>query len=85
MRAMDGRVTLKGGAEAVHIAIIPELKLGVALKIVDGGYRASDSVIAALLVRLGVLQADHPYTQKRLNVVQRNWRGKETGLLKSLL
>jgi L-asparaginase II len=85
MRAMDSRVTLKGGAEAVHIAIIPELKLGVALKIVDGGYRASDSVIAALLVRLGVLQADHPYTQKRLNVVQRNWRGKETGLLKSLL
>ena len=85
MRAMDGRVTLKGGAEAVHIAIIPELKLGVALKIVDGGYRASDSVIAALLVRLGVLQADHPYTQKRLNVVQWNWRGKETGLLKSLL
>ncbi len=85
MRAMDGRVTLKGGAEAVHIAIIPELKMGVALKIVDGGYRASDSVIAALLVRLGVLQADHPYTQKRLNVVQRNWRGKETGLLKSLL
>ena len=85
MRAMDGRVTIKGGAEAVHIAIIPELGLGVALKIVDGGYRASDAVIAALLVRLGVLRADHPYTQKRLNVVQRNWRGKETGLLKSLL
>ena len=85
MRAMDGRVTLKGGAEAVHIAIIPALKLGVAVKIVDGGYRASDAVIAALLVRLGVLRADHGYTQKRLNAVQRNWRGKETGVLKSLL
>ena len=85
MRAMDGRVTLKGGAEAVHVAIIPELKLGVALKIVDGGYRASDSAIAALLVRLGVLGADHKYTRKRLNSVQKNCRGKETGVLKSLL
>ncbi|MEI6099716.1 MAG: asparaginase [Alphaproteobacteria bacterium] len=82
MRAMDGRVTLKGGAEAVHIAIIPALKLGVAIKIVDGGYRASDAVIAALLVRLGVLDAGHKYTRKRLNAVQTNWRGKETGVLK---
>ena len=82
MRAMDGRVTIKGGAEAVHIAIIPELKLGVALKIVDGGYRASDAVIAALLVRLGVLDAGHKYTRKRLNSVQTNWRGKQTGILK---
>ncbi len=82
MRAMDGRVTVKGGAEAVHIAIIPELKLGVALKIVDGGYRASDAVLAALLVRLGVLDPNHKYTRKRLNTVQTNWRGKETGILK---
>ncbi len=85
MRAMDGRVTLKGGAEAVHVAIIPELKLGVALKIVDGGYRASDSAIAAILVKLGVLDADHKLTRKRLNPVQKNWRGKETGVLKNLL
>ena len=82
MRAMDGRVTVKGGAEAVHVAIIPELKLGVALKIVDGGTRASDAVIAALLVRLGVLGAGHKYTAKRLNAVQKNCRGKETGVLK---
>ena len=82
MRAMDGRVTLKGGAEAVHIAILPELKLGIALKIVDGGYRASDAVIAALLVRLGVLNPDHKYTRKRLNTVVKNWRGKETGTVK---
>ncbi len=85
MRAMDGRVTLKGGAEAVHIAIIPELQLGIAVKIVDGSYRASDSVIAALLVRLAVLSADHKYTRKRLNAVRTNWRGKETGVLKSLI
>lgn len=82
MRAMDGRVTLKGGAEAVHIAILPELKRGIAVKIVDGGARASDAVITALLVRLGALEAGHPYAKKRLDAVQKNWRGKETGILK---
>jgi L-asparaginase II len=85
MRAMGGKVTLKGGAEAVHVAILPEQGLGIALKIVDGGYRASDAVIAALLVKLGVLGADHKYTKRRLNSVQKNWRGKETGVLKCLL
>ena len=81
MRAMDGRVTLKGGAEAVHIAILPDLKRGIAVKIVDGGYRASDAVITALLVRLGAWEVGHPYAKKRLNAVQKNWRGKETGIL----
>ena len=81
MRAMDGKVTLKGGAEAVHIAILPDLKRGIAVKIVDGGYRASDAVITALLVRLGALDANHPYAKKRLDAVQTNWRGKETGIV----
>ncbi len=81
MRAMDGRVAIKGGAEAVYVAILPELKRGIALKIVDGGYRASEAVVTALLIRLGVLDADHPYARKRLNSVQKNWRGKETGTL----
>ncbi len=81
MRAMDGRVALKGGAEAFHIAIIPELKRGIALKIVDGGARASDAVMTALLVRLGVLDGAHPAAKKRLNAVQKNWRGIETGVL----
>ena len=81
MRAMNGRVAIKTGAEAVFVAIIPERRMGIALKITDGGTRASEAAICALLVRLGVLDADHPATQKRLNTVQRNWRGFETGML----
>jgi len=79
---MDGRVAIKTGAEAVFVAIVPEKRLGIALKIVDGASRASEAVIAALLVRLGVLEAEHPATRKRLNVVQRNWRGLETGMVR---
>ena len=81
MRAMGGKVAIKGGAEAVYVAIVPELKRGIALKIVDGNARASEAVVTALLVRLGVLDAGHPYARKRLNVVQKNWRGREIGML----
>ena len=83
MRAMGGRVAIKTGAEAVFVAIVPEKQVGIALKIVDGGTRAAELAIAALLVRLGVLDRDHPATRARLDVVQRNWRGLETGSLKA--
>ncbi|QYK43377.1 MAG: asparaginase [Paracoccaceae bacterium] len=83
MRAMGGRVALKTGAEAVFVAIVPERRLGIALKVVDGGTRAAELAVAALLVRLGVLDADHPATRKRLDAVQSNWRGTETGVLRA--
>ena len=83
MRAMGGRVALKTGAEAVFVAILPEQGLGIALKVVDGGTRAAEAAIAALLVRAGMLEADHPATRKRLNTVQTNWRGIETGTFRA--
>jgi len=79
MRAMDHKVTIKTGAEAVFIAIAPQKKLGMAVKIADGNSRASEAAISALLVRHGLLDAAHPAAQKRLNPVQKNWRGMETG------
>ncbi len=82
MRAMNGRVALKTGAEAFFIAIIPERKLGVALKITDGTTRGAECAIAAILVRLGLLDADHPATRKRLNAPIRNWRGIDTGMIR---
>ena len=60
MRAMGGKVVVKTGAEAVYVAILPELKRGIALKILDGGTRASEAAITALLIRLGALERDNP-------------------------
>jgi hypothetical protein len=34
------------------------------------------------LVKLGVLEPNHPAALKRLNAPIRNWRGIETGILK---
>lgn len=82
MRAMEGKVALKTGAEGFFIAILPEQKLGIALKAACGTTRAAECAIAALLVRLGVLSADHPATRKRLNAPILNRRGIETGTLK---
>ena len=82
MRAMGGRVAMKTGAEAVFVAMVPERRIGIALKIADGATRASEAAICALLVRLGVLDAAHPATARRLDAVQTNWRGFETGVVK---
>jgi L-asparaginase II len=82
MRAMGSRVSIKTGAEGVFVAILPDQQRGIAVKISDGHSRASEAVITALLVRLGALDAEHPAARKRLNAVQTNWRGRETGVLR---
>ncbi|WP_210529423.1 asparaginase [Rubellimicrobium arenae] len=79
MRACGTRAAIKTGAEGVFVAILPEQGLGVALKVADGATRASEALIAAILVRLGVLEAAHPVAQRLMSGVQRNWRGLETG------
>lgn len=79
MRAMNGKVAIKTGAEGFYVAIIPDLEMGIALKAADGATRAAECAIAALLVRLGVLEAAHPATLKRMNAPITNWRGVQTG------
>ncbi|MBN8294218.1 asparaginase [Rhodobacter sp. NTK016B] len=81
MQVMDG-VAIKTGAEAVFVAILPAQGLGVALKIVDGGTRASEAAITALLSRLGVLDPAHPMAQKRLGAPMLNRRDIPVGGLR---
>ncbi len=50
-----GPALVKTGAEGVYGAILPGLGLGVALKIDDGAKRASEAAMAAVLVKLGVI------------------------------
>jgi len=79
MRAMGGKVAVKTGAEGVFVAILPEQKRGIALKIADGATRASEAAITALLVQLGALDPAHPVVAELLPPEQRNWRGLVTG------
>ena len=79
MRAMGGRAVVKTGAEAVFVAILPEQKLGVAIKIADGATRASECAIATILCGLGVLDPEHPATRSYMNASLRNRRGLKVG------
>jgi L-asparaginase II len=52
---LKGRALVKGGAEGVSCASLPELGLGVAVKADDGEGRAANVVMAAVLQRLEVI------------------------------
>ena len=75
------RAVVKTGAEGVFVAILPELGLGVALKIADGATRASDVAITSLLARLGIFDAADPRVQALMTPVIRNRRDVITGRL----
>ncbi|MGI9608632.1 MAG: asparaginase [Acidimicrobiales bacterium] len=46
---------LKGGAEGVFVAALPERGVGIALKARDGAHRAAETAIGVLLEHLGVI------------------------------
>ncbi len=51
-------IVLKTGADGVFVAALPERRLGIACKARDGGRRASDATITAVLAHLGVVPVD---------------------------
>ncbi len=55
IRATGGEVLVKTGAEAVYVAVMPRLGLGLALKIDDGSSRGSEVALGALLKKLGAV------------------------------
>lgn len=79
MQAAPKKFAVKTGAEGVYSAIIPELELGIAVKISDGADRAAEVAIAALLVRVGALNATHPTVARYLERPIRNFDGLVTG------
>lgn len=82
MQAASIKFATKTGAEGVYSAIIPELELGIALKISDGADRAAEVAIAALLVRVGALDSKHPTVARYLERPIRNFDGLLTGAQK---
>lgn len=55
MKAANGRAAVKVGAEGVYAAMLPELGLGIAIKIDDGAVRGAEVAVALLLEKLGIL------------------------------
>lgn len=79
MRAMKGKVAVKTGADGVFTGILPELGLGIALKITDGATRASECAITAILAGLGAISARDPVARTYCNAPVVNRRGMTVG------
>jgi L-asparaginase II len=75
MRATQGRAAVKTGAEGFFAGMIPEHGLGIALKIDDGATRASETTMAAILDKLGLLNG----AQEILRAPVLNTRGAVVG------
>lgn len=58
VRAMEGRLAMKVGAEGFVVAFVPERGWGIAIKLADGAGRGKLAVLATLLGRLGLLPQD---------------------------
>ena len=82
IRACDGKATVKYGAEAVYVAALPDLGLGIALKINDGANRAAEAAIAAILVKMGALNPEHPVAHRFIDAPILNRRNLVTGTMK---
>jgi L-asparaginase II len=80
MQALGERLFCKIGAEGVYCAALPELGLGVALKIDDGAARAAEAAMAAVAASL--LGAEGELLRSYSHLVLRNWRGTEVGSLR---
>jgi L-asparaginase II len=80
MEALGARAFTKTGAEAVFCAALPEQGYGVALKVSDGGTRASEAVMAALIQRFLPLTGEEARVVDSLARPQmRNWNGIHVG------
>ena len=83
MTALPGRVFVKTGAEGVFCAAFPELGLGVALKCDDGGTRASETMMAAVIEAFVPLSgADRQRLAGRLSPPILNRRGVQVGAVR---
>ena len=85
MERLGARVFCKVGAEGIYCAALPELGLGVAIKMDDGNNaRACEVVMAAVIERLLPLSdADAAFMRPLSDVPLSNWNGILVGRLQA--
>jgi len=78
-----GKVLVKRGAEGVLCGCVPDLGLGLAVKITDGAGRAAAVVMAALLDKCGALDTCDPTIREELlSRTMRNAAGRAVGVMR---
>jgi L-asparaginase II len=83
MTRFGARVLAKTGAEGVFCGALPEQGLGIALKCDDGGTRAAEVTMAAMIARFLPMSDDERAALERFaRPTLRNWNGTEVGGLR---
>ena len=83
MTVLGVRAFTKGGAEGVFCASLPELGLGIAVKIEDGGARASEALMMAAIARfLPLSDCEREGLEEWIEPRLVNWNGIEVGRLR---
>ncbi|HEY4251120.1 MAG TPA: asparaginase [Roseomonas sp.] len=86
IRAAEGRVLLKSGAEGFNLAFVPERGLGIAIKMADGGSRAKMAVLVAVLAELGLIARDAaPVLMDAVEDPIRDSNGRQAGAVRVTL
>jgi L-asparaginase II len=84
MSALGERAFVKGGAEGVWCAALPELGYGIALKADDGMARAAEVMMATLILRfLDLKNGERAAVEALARPVLKNWKGIDVGALRA--
>src|SRR5882672_10748727 len=83
MKRFGARVLVKTGAEGVFCGALPAQGLGIAIKCDDGGTRAAEVTMAAMIARYLPMPEDERAALARfVRPTLRNWNGAEVGGLR---
>ena len=85
LERLGERVFCKVGAEGVYCAALPELGLGVALKMDEGNTAHACEVVMAGLIKalLPLNESDASFMRAFSEVSMKNWNGIEVGTLRA--
>lgn len=80
MKVTGTRAAIKTGAEGVYMGALPELGLGICIKIEDGNGRGAEIVMGHLLRHFGIIDdATATRIEQSLSPTLRNWAGTDIG------
>ena len=83
MKLFGARVLVKTGAEGVFCGALPEHGLGIAVKCDDGGTRAAEVTMAAMIARyLPLDDGERAALARFVRPTLKNWNGIEVGGLR---
>jgi L-asparaginase II len=86
MRAFEGRIVCKGGAEGLQAIGFSDPPLGIVVKVLDGGERAGPPICVAVLRELGLIAGETPAPlAERERPILTNHQGAATGEIVALV